>query len=123
MQHPFPSICSRRTCTPPSPRRRPCWPPCPTSANTRWSAEFMQGTPVAGTVFITGATGYLGQPLLAALIEGGYRVLALTRAQSARKLPRQAEAVIGDALDARSYAHAIPRGAVFVHLVGVAHPA
>jgi uncharacterized protein YbjT (DUF2867 family) len=75
-----------------------------------------------GTVFVTGATGYLGQPLLVALLERDYRVLALARAQSVHKLPSQVEAVIGDALDGESYAHAIPQGATLIHLVGVAHP-
>jgi uncharacterized protein YbjT (DUF2867 family) len=75
-----------------------------------------------GAVFVTGASGYLGQPLVAALLQRGYRVIALVRPQSVHKLPPQVEAVIGDALDGKSYAHAIPQGATLVHLVGVAHP-
>ena len=39
------------------------------------------------TVFISGATGYLGRPLTQALITAGYDVYALTRPQSIRKLP------------------------------------
>lgn len=73
-------------------------------------------------VFVTGATGYLGRPLVERLLERGHSVRALVRPSSASKLPANAEPVIGDALDPGSYAARIRRGDVFVHLVGVAHP-
>src|SRR6185295_11920515 len=73
-------------------------------------------------VFVTGATGYLGRPLVAKLLERGHAVRALVRAASASKLPSNVEPVIGDALDASTYAARVQRGDVFVHLVGVAHP-
>lgn len=73
-------------------------------------------------VFVTGATGYLGRPLVSALLERGHAVRALVRAASASKLPSNVEPVIGDALDASTYAARVQRGDVFVHLVGVAHP-
>jgi uncharacterized protein YbjT (DUF2867 family) len=74
------------------------------------------------TVFVTGATGYLGRPLVERLLERGHHVRALVRAASASKLPSNVEPVIGDALDAATYAARVQRGDVFVHLVGVAHP-
>ncbi len=74
-------------------------------------------------VFVTGGTGYLGQPLIAALLAQGFEVFALTRAQSRHKLPSGVSVVVGDVLDAQSYARAIPPGATFVHLIGVPHPA
>jgi uncharacterized protein YbjT (DUF2867 family) len=74
------------------------------------------------SVFITGATGYLGRPLVEKLIERGHSVRALVRAASTSKLPHGAEPVVGDALDAASYGSQVRRGDVFVHLVGVAHP-
>jgi uncharacterized protein YbjT (DUF2867 family) len=73
-------------------------------------------------VFVTGATGYLGRPLVAMLVARGHVVTALAREQSASRLPRGARALIGDALDASTYARKVPGNAVFVHLIGVAHP-
>ncbi len=51
-------------------------------------------------VFVTGATGYLGRPLVERLLELGHGVRALARTSSASKLPPNVEPVIGDALDA-----------------------
>ena len=73
-------------------------------------------------VFVTGATGYLGRPLVGRLLELGHSVRALVRGASAPKLPPSVEPVIGDALDASTYATRVQRGDVFVHLVGVSHP-
>lgn len=73
-------------------------------------------------VFITGGTGYVGRPLIAALLERGHSVHALVRPASAGKLPSGAHAVIGDALDAHTFAPAIPAAATFVHLIGTPHP-
>jgi len=73
-------------------------------------------------VFVTGATGYLGRPLVESLLERGHSVRALVRAASAPKLQPRAEPVVGDALDPATYASRVRRGDVLVHLVGVAHP-
>ncbi len=73
-------------------------------------------------IFITGGTGYLGVPLIEALLAKDYSVHALTRAQSAQRLPPGALPVIGDALDAASFASKIPAAATLVHLVGTPHP-
>lgn len=74
------------------------------------------------TVFIAGATGYLGRRLCAALLQRGHTVIALARPGSQSKLPPHCRVVLGNALDAQSYAAQVPSGCVFVHLVGVAHP-
>jgi uncharacterized protein YbjT (DUF2867 family) len=73
-------------------------------------------------VFVTGGTGYIGRRLISTLAARGHRVTALARAQSATRVPAPAQAVIGDALSADSYAHLIPAGSTFVHLIGTPHP-
>lgn len=73
-------------------------------------------------VFVTGGTGYLGRPLITALLERGFVVHALARPQSVQRLPSGTVHVIGNALDAATFADAVPPGATFVHLVGTPHP-
>jgi len=73
-------------------------------------------------VFVTGGTGYVGRPLIEALLERGHTVYALARSASAGKLPSGTRSVIGDALDAGTFAAAIPLAATFVHLIGTPHP-
>jgi len=73
-------------------------------------------------VFITGATGYIGRHLTRELLGRGHTVRALVRSSSAGKLERGAEPIVGDALNAFSFAHVIAPSDTFVHLVGVAHP-
>jgi uncharacterized protein YbjT (DUF2867 family) len=73
-------------------------------------------------IFIAGATGYLGRHLVPELIARGHTVRALVRASSVDKLPRGAEAVIGDALNAATFADRIAPSDTFIQLVGVPHP-
>lgn len=73
-------------------------------------------------VFVTGGTGYLGRPLIAALLGRGHEVRALVRPGSENKLPSGCTAIIGDALDSNSYVSQIPPAETFVQLVGVSHP-
>jgi nucleoside-diphosphate-sugar epimerase len=73
-------------------------------------------------VFIAGSTGYLGRPLGERLTARGHQVYSLARRGSEQRIPRGSRLVVGDALNAASYASLVPRGAVFVHLVGVPHP-
>ena len=73
-------------------------------------------------VFLTGSTGYIGRHLIPELLARGHRVRALVRRGSESKLATGAEAVLGDALDANTFAHAIAPSDTFVQLVGVAHP-
>lgn len=71
---------------------------------------------------MTGATGYIGQNLIPALVARGHVVRALVREGSERKLARGAIAIHGDALDASTFADQIAPSDTFVQLVGVAHP-
>jgi uncharacterized protein YbjT (DUF2867 family) len=73
-------------------------------------------------VFVTGGTGYLGRPLIEALLARGYPVHALARRGSEARLPQGARVSVGDALDAETFATAIPARASIVHLVGTPHP-
>ena len=73
-------------------------------------------------VFITGGTGYLGRPLIAELLRRGHSVRALVRHGSEGKLPQGCTPILGNALDASSYASEIQSSDTFVQLVGVPHP-
>jgi uncharacterized protein YbjT (DUF2867 family) len=73
-------------------------------------------------VFVTGSTGYIGQPLIRLLLSRGYAVRGLVRPGSEARLPPGAQIVIGKALDASTFARAIPAGATVIHLVGTPHP-
>ncbi len=74
------------------------------------------------TIFITGATGYMGQALVPGLLKRGHRVRALVRPGSASRLPPGCEAVPGDARDAATFASAVAGCTAFIQLVGVSHP-
>jgi nucleoside-diphosphate-sugar epimerase len=74
------------------------------------------------TVFISGATGYMGKRLVRRLLERGHKVIALVRKGSEYKVPAGAEIIIADPFDANSFQLLIPRGSVFIQLLGVAHP-
>lgn len=74
------------------------------------------------TVFITGATGYMGRSLIPALLARGHRVRALAREASAHRVPSGAEAVLGNALDPATFADAVAPADTFVHLIGTPHP-
>jgi len=64
----------------------------------------------------------MGQRLIPRLIARGHEVRALVRSGSEKKLPSGCTPVMGDALDASSYAGKVSPADTFVQLVGVAHP-
>ena len=73
-------------------------------------------------VFVTGGSGYVGVPFIQRLLARGHLVRALVRRGSENKIPAGAHAVLGDALDAASYADQIAPANTLVHLVGTPHP-
>jgi len=73
-------------------------------------------------VFVTGGTGYIGRPVIDTLLARRHEVHALAREGREEAIPAGAKPVTGDALDAATFAYAIPRGATLVHLVGTPHP-
>ena len=70
-------------------------------------------------VFITGATGYLGRPLVDQLQAQGHEVRSLVRQGQSISCPR----VEGDALDASSFSANVRGYDTLVHLVGTPKPA
>ena len=74
------------------------------------------------TVFVTGGTGYIGRPLIEALLARKHVVHALVREGREDAIPTGASPLIGNALDAATFAESIPRRATLVHLVGTPHP-
>lgn len=73
-------------------------------------------------IFLTGGTGYIGQRLIPLLAARGHEIHALTRKESAHKLPPNCTPAIGNALDKSTFANQIAAAETFVQLVGVAHP-
>jgi uncharacterized protein YbjT (DUF2867 family) len=56
------------------------------------------------------------------LLARGHRVRALVRPESARRVAAGATAVVGNALDASTFAPAVTGADTLVHLVGTPHP-
>jgi uncharacterized protein YbjT (DUF2867 family) len=73
-------------------------------------------------VFVAGGTGYIGRRLLPELLARGHRVRALVRPGSQARLPRDCEAILGNALERDSFAAQVAPSDTFVQLVGVSHP-
>jgi uncharacterized protein YbjT (DUF2867 family) len=73
-------------------------------------------------VFVTGGTGYMGRRAIPALLSRGHRVRALVREGSKAKLPSGSEAVVGNALDEKTFASRVAPADTFLQLIGVAHP-
>jgi uncharacterized protein YbjT (DUF2867 family) len=74
------------------------------------------------SVFIAGATGYMGSRLAVELIRRGHTVSGLVRAGSENRLPNDCRPVTGNALDRETFQGKIAPADTYVQLVGVAHP-
>jgi uncharacterized protein YbjT (DUF2867 family) len=74
------------------------------------------------SVFLTGASGFMGRALSEELIRRGHRVRGLVRPGSEPRVAAGCEGVTGNPLDASSYRQAVAGSDTFVQLVGVAHP-
>ncbi len=74
------------------------------------------------SIFITGATGYVGSRIIPLLLAKGYSVNALVRKGSETKLPPECKIIFGNALDRETFRNKIAPSETFIQLVGVAHP-
>ncbi len=74
------------------------------------------------SVFITGASGFMGRRLSSELAARGYCVRGLVRRGSETRLAAGCEGVTGDPLDVCTYREFVTGCDTLVHLVGVAHP-
>jgi uncharacterized protein YbjT (DUF2867 family) len=73
-------------------------------------------------VFVAGGTGYMGRRVIPALLVRGHRVRALAREGSQAKLSSGCAAVLGNALDEKTFASRIAPADTYLQLIGVAHP-
>lgn len=74
------------------------------------------------SVFLTGASGFMGRAVGAELVRRGHRVRGLVRRGSENRVAPGCEPVIGDPLDVATFSEAVQGADTFVQLVGVAHP-
>jgi uncharacterized protein YbjT (DUF2867 family) len=75
-----------------------------------------------GSIVVTGATGYLGSPLVVQLHRRGHGVKAFVRPGSEVRLPPGVPFAIGDPFSADDVARVLERGGTLVHLIGTPHP-
>jgi nucleoside-diphosphate-sugar epimerase len=75
------------------------------------------------TIIVTGGTGYIGSRLLQKLRTFNYRIIAIIRPGSLHKLPDGIEPIIADVFNPAEWISQIPEHAIFIHLLGVPHPA
>src|SRR5688572_8151041 len=70
-------------------------------------------------IVVTGATGYVGRPLVAALLADGHQVVALSRdRERAAKVLPGAEVVEAQLEEAGGWTAALPGAGAVVHLAG-----
>lgn len=77
---------------------------------------------MAGSVFITGGTGYIGRRVVLALLAKGRHVKALVRRGSEHKTAAGCQLVVGDPFDRATFLDGIDQGDTFLQLLGVPHP-
>ena len=74
------------------------------------------------SVFLTGASGFMGRNLSAELIRRGHAVRALVQPGAADRVAGACEVVTGDPLAAASFQQRVAGCDTLVQLVGVSHP-
>lgn len=81
----------------------------------------MSSRPSTLTIAMTGASGFVGRHVAAALVERGHRVRAICRDRNApRVLPQDGvEVILGDAFDADAMARTAEGADAFINLIGI----
>lgn len=74
------------------------------------------------TIFVTGATGFVGRNLIPELLKRGHTVRSLARVGSESKVPAGCTIVCGDPLNKSTFEDQITPADTFIQLVGVARP-
>ncbi len=74
------------------------------------------------SLVVTGATGYLGRPLISLAVERKHRVRAVVRHGSEARLAPGVTVVVGDVLSADHLAAAMSPDDTLVHLIGTPRP-
>jgi uncharacterized protein YbjT (DUF2867 family) len=74
------------------------------------------------SIFLTGATGYIGSRLIPLLTNRGHQLTAVVRPGSAKKNPANVSLVTADPLQENSYTESVRGCDTFIHLIGVPHP-
>jgi nucleoside-diphosphate-sugar epimerase len=75
-------------------------------------------------LFITGATGFLGNALIKQLSQNPkYEIYGLVRKGSEGKLPPNVKEIVANPFDAQSYKNQVPQDCIYLHLIGVHRPA
>lgn len=71
-------------------------------------------------VFVTGGTGYVGQPIVQRLLADGHRVALLTRTESHTDVfAHTVDVIVGDLFDKTALRLGMERADAVVHLVGI----
>src|SRR5262249_30674800 len=101
---------SRRT--PATRTRRASWPSCSTRRTSRTSSSRRRRRTERRTtmrVFVAGATGAIGRPLIAELVRRGHAVTGMTRSEAGARGLKElgAEVALVDALDAAAVEEAV----------------
>jgi len=74
------------------------------------------------SIFVTGATGYIGSRLIPLLANRNHQLTAVVRPGSEKKIPANVSIVIADPLQENSYTESVRGCDTFIHLIGVPHP-
>src|SRR5262249_1373845 len=93
-----------------------------TAIRTAVQSSLPPQTASTRSVFIAGATGYMGSRLTSQLLARGHRAAGLARPGSETRLAVGCRCVRGDALDSSTFREQLQDADTYVQLVGVAHP-
>src|SRR5262249_41234437 len=111
-----PAACTASRRPPATRTRRGCWPSCCTRRTSRTSSSRKRRRTERRTtmkVFVAGATGAIGRPLVAELVRQGHAVTGMTRLKASTQGLKElgAEAALVDALDAAAVEEAVRKSA------------